>query len=98
MYLDGHGIGDVDDVLRDRRHLADDGVLIVTIGVDMVKGDIVIGPDVDSHGVTDDTASIHDEVAQRVIDVVREFKAPFDPDALRAPRAKCRRQGRAQVP
>jgi ribonuclease J len=83
VYLDGHGIGDVDDVLRDRRHLADDGVLIVTIGVDMVKGDIVIGPDIDSHGLTDDTDAIHEDVAQRVIDVVREFQAPFDPDALR---------------
>ncbi len=83
VYLDGLGIGDVDDVLRDRRHLADDGVLIVTIGVDMVKGDIVIGPDVDSHGVTDLTAEIHTEVAQRVTDVIREFEAPFDPDTLR---------------
>ncbi len=83
VYLDGLGIGDVDDVLRDRRHLADDGVLIVTIGVDMVSGDIVIGPDVDSHGLTDDTATIHKEVAVRVTEVMGEFSAPFDPDAVR---------------
>ncbi len=83
VYLDGHGIGDVDDVLRDRRHLADDGVLIVTIGVDMVSGDIVIGPDVDSHGVTDDTDTIHAEVAGRVTEVMGEFSPPFDPDAVR---------------
>ncbi len=83
VYLDGHGIGDVDDVLRDRRHLADDGVLIVTIGVDMTKGDIVVGPDVDSHGLTDDTKPIHDEVAAAVIAAVAELQHPIDPDSLR---------------
>jgi ribonuclease J len=83
VYLDGHGIGDVDDVLRDRRHLADDGVLIVTLGVDMVKGEIVIGPDIDSHGLTDEADEIHEDVAQRVADAVRGLQAPLDPDSLR---------------
>ena len=59
VYIDGSGVGDLDGVLRDRRHLADDGVLIVTVGVDMASGEIVVGPEVDSHGVTDDPKDLH---------------------------------------
>ncbi|HSF85529.1 MAG TPA: ribonuclease J [Acidimicrobiia bacterium] len=83
VYLDGHGIGDVEGVLRDRRHLADDGVLIVTVGVDMGSGEIVIGPDVDGHGVTDDMSQIDNDIAERVIEVMAELSPPFDPDAVR---------------
>ena len=83
VYLDGHGIGDVEDVLRDRRHLADDGVLIVTIAVDMGTGEIVIGPDVDSHGVTENTKDIHEEVAAAVVSAIAGSHHPADPDTLR---------------
>lgn len=83
VYLDGGGIGDVGGVLRDRRHLADDGVLIVTIGVDMVSGDIVIGPDVDSHGVSDDPQAIHEAVVARVTEGVATLEWPTDLDTLR---------------
>jgi ribonuclease J len=83
VYLDGAGVGDVETVLRDRRHLADDGVLIVSMGVDMASGQIVFGPDVDSHGVTDDTDEIHKEVVQRVTESVDSLERPLDPDTLR---------------
>ena len=55
IYVDGLEVGEDKAVLRDRRHLADDGVILITIGVDERKGDIVFGPDVDSHGVTGDS-------------------------------------------
>ncbi len=83
VYLDGYGIGDVEDVLRDRRHLADDGVLIVTVAVDMGSGDIVSGPEVDSHGVTENTEDIHDEVRAAVVAAVKGAHHPVDPDSLR---------------
>jgi ribonuclease J len=83
VYVDGGEVGDVEAVLRDRRHLADDGVLIVTIGVDLHSGEIVIGPDVDSHGLSDETKDIHEAVAESVITGVEMLDLPVDPDALR---------------
>jgi ribonuclease J len=83
VYLDGIDIGDVEDVLRDRRHLADDGVLIVTLGVDIATGEIVIGPDVDSHGVRDDAEAIHKFVAEAVVSAVGSLDWPADLDTVR---------------
>ncbi len=83
VYLDGEGIGDVEDVLRDRRHLADDGVVIVTVGVDLAKGECVVGPDVDSHGVTDEPDEIHADIRGRVVNAVREMEKPLEIDSLR---------------
>ncbi len=83
VYLDGVDIGDVEDVIRDRRHLADDGVLIVTLGVDIATGEIVIGPDVDSHGVRDDTETLHKDVAQTVRDAIANLEWPADLDTVR---------------
>ena len=83
MYLDGVDISDVEDVLRDRRHLADDGVLIVTLGVDISSGEVVIGPDVDSHGVRDDAKQLHDVVAEAVITAIGNLEWPADLDTVR---------------
>ncbi|MBA2336457.1 MAG: ribonuclease J [Acidimicrobiia bacterium] len=82
VYIDGSGIGDVDGVLRDRRHLADDGVLIVTVGVDMASGEIVVGPEVDSHGITDDTKALHTDITAAVEKAVAELSTPIDRDGL----------------
>lgn len=84
VYLDGHGIGDVDGVLRDRRHLADDGVVIVTLGVDMQSGTIIFGPDVDSHGLTDEPEEIHKMVRERVTSGIASLGAPLDHDTVRS--------------
>lgn len=83
VYLDGSGLGDIGDVLRDRRHLADDGVLIVTLGVELSTGDVVFGPDVDSHGVTDDPEDLHEQVAARVRQAIGDSELPLDLDNLR---------------
>lgn len=59
VYLDGSAVGDVQGgVLRDRSHLADEGVVVVTVGIDRDNGDIIYGPDFDSHGVMDDPSTI----------------------------------------
>ncbi len=59
VYLDGDAVGDVArGVLRDRRHLADDGVVAVTVGVDGRSGEIVFGPDLDSHGLSDQPGDV----------------------------------------
>jgi len=83
VYLDGVDISDVEDVIRDRRHLADDGVLIVTLGIDISTGEIVIGPDVDSHGVRDEAEELHSGVAKAVVTAVGNLEWPADLDAVR---------------
>ena len=83
IYVDGLEVGEDEAVLRDRRHLADDGVILITMGVDGRKGDIVFGPDVDSHGVTGDSSELHDAVQARVEQGIETLDRPIDPDALR---------------
>lgn len=83
VYVDGTEIGEADTIIRDRRHLADDGVLIVTLGVNLATGEILIGPDVDSHGVTTDEDDLHASVRERVEASIADLDYPIDPDVLR---------------
>ena len=51
VLVDGIGVGDVGDIiLRDRRHLAGDGMFVIVVGIDKTTGEIVSGPDVVSRG------------------------------------------------
>lgn len=51
VLVDGLGVGDVGSiVLRDRKHLADDGIIIVAVSIDGVTREVVSGPDVVSRG------------------------------------------------
>ena len=51
VFVDGYGVGDVGSVvLRDRKHLAQDGLVIVAVCIDRENGDIVSGPDVVTRG------------------------------------------------
>ena len=51
VMVDGLGVGDVGSiVLRDRKHLAEDGLIIVVTAIDSQSGAIMAGPDVVSRG------------------------------------------------
>ena len=51
ILVDGLGIGDVGNVvLRDRQHLAEDGIMIVVVALDSISGQIASGPDLVSRG------------------------------------------------
>ncbi len=67
VYFDGAGVGDVKrGVLRDRSRLADEGVVVVTVGIERSGGAIVFGPDLDSHGLMDEPESILSKAAEAV--------------------------------
>jgi ribonuclease J len=52
VFVDGKGIGDIGDVvLRDRRHLSQDGLLLAVLVVNQQSGDLIAGPDFMSRGV-----------------------------------------------
>jgi len=69
-FVDGLGIGDVGEVvLRDRRKLSADGVVVVVVGIDAHHGQIVAGPDIVNRGFVFDGTSgdILEAARQRVM-------------------------------
>ena len=51
IFVDGLGVGDVGNiVIRDRQHLAEDGILIVVVALDCENNVVVSGPDIVSRG------------------------------------------------
>lgn len=51
VLVDGLGVGDVGSiVLRDRKHLGEDGLIVVVVTLDSENGQIVSGPDIVSRG------------------------------------------------
>lgn len=68
VLVDGYGVGDVGSVvLRDRKHLGEDGLIIVAATVDTAEGEILSGPDVVSRGF------VYVRDAEPLIDEIREL-------------------------
>ena len=78
ILVDGLGVGDVGNVvLRDRQHLAEDGILIVVMALDKVGEIIVSGPDIVSRGfvyvresdeLLEEARQVVDSVLQDLVD------------------------------
>jgi ribonuclease J len=69
VFVDGLGIGDVGQVvLRDRRLLSQDGVIVCVVTVDSQTGELLAGPDLTSRGfVYEDEASEFLEQARHAV-------------------------------
>ncbi|MBP2031567.1 ribonuclease J [Clostridium algifaecis] len=51
VFVDGLGVGDVGNiVLRDRKHLSQDGILTVVVTIEKESGNVIAGPDIISRG------------------------------------------------
>jgi ribonuclease J len=73
VMVDGLGVGDVSDIeLRDRRHLASDGIIIIVAGIDQTTGEITVGPDVMSRGfvVEEHTEELMEEARALVVEQI----------------------------
>jgi ribonuclease J len=52
VFVDGKGVGDVSDmVLKDRKHLAEDGMVIAVVALNEKTGEIIYGPDIVTRGL-----------------------------------------------
>ncbi len=68
VLVDGYGVGDVGSVvLRDRKHLGEDGLIIVAATVDTANGEVLSGPEVVSRGF------VYVRDAEPLIDEIREL-------------------------
>jgi ribonuclease J len=51
IYVDGLGVGDVGNVvIKDRQNLSENGLIVVTIGIQKTTGEVLSGPDIVSRG------------------------------------------------
>ncbi len=70
VFIDGKGTYGVEDiVLRDRRTLAHDGIVIVLVGIEKLTKKIVSGPDIISRGF------VFEDASQDIINEVRDLMA-----------------------
>ncbi|MBK5274887.1 MAG: ribonuclease J [Desulfuromonadales bacterium] len=76
VFVDGKGVGDVGNVvLRDRKHLSEDGMVVIIIGMNKTTGGIIYGPDIVSRGfVFEDESQEYLETARGlVVEAVNEL-------------------------
>ena len=84
VFVDGKGMGDVaDEVLRDRRHLSEDGLVLAVLAVHQQSGEIVAGPDLVSRGVLAEEAS--PEVLEQAKGAVLEALGAINPESRTDP-------------
>jgi ribonuclease J len=74
VFVDGRSVGDVGDVvIRDRRHLSEDGMVLVVMAIHQQSGELVAGPDLISRGFMG--AEESEEVLENAKKVVLETLA-----------------------
>ncbi|WP_143314819.1 ribonuclease J [Clostridium sp. HBUAS56017] len=75
VFVDGLGVGDVGHiVLRDRKHLSQDGILTVVVTIERDTGTVIAGPDIISRGFVyvRESEGLMEEAREIVKNVLRE--------------------------
>ena len=75
ILVDGLGVGDVGNiVLRDRQHLAEDGILIVVLTLEKGSNQLLAGPDIVSRGFVyvRESEGLMEEARQILTDAVED--------------------------
>jgi ribonuclease J len=71
VFVDGKGVGDVSDlVLKDRRHLSQDGIVLAILSLNEKTGEVIYGPDIITRGLVFEEESSHliDEARSAVLE------------------------------
>jgi ribonuclease J len=92
ILVDGYGVGDVGNiVLRDRRHLAQDGLIVVVATVDFDERMLLSGPDIVSRGF------VYVREAEEMMEEAKQIATDAILQALKARRSVDRMQLKRQV-
>ena len=83
VFVDGLGVGDVGSVvLRDRRHLAQDGMIVVVMSMSGEDGSLVSGPDLITRGFVyvKETEGLMEELRQVALEAINSVDARYSTD------------------
>ncbi len=78
VYVDGLGVGDIQDVvLRNRRRLSQDGIVITVLAISVNESKLVSGPEIISRGFVqlDEARDLIEGAKEKVTDEVRRLSA-----------------------
>lgn len=81
VYVDGLGVGDVSDVvLRDRQHLAEDGMIVVIATLNSKTGKLISNPDIISRGFVymKDNKKLIEDTRKKIRDIIQSDTDPID--------------------
>ena len=85
VFVDGKGVGDVRDmVLKDRKHLSQDGLVIAVLALNEKTGEIIYGPDIITRGVVfeEESAELLENARNIVIGVLDNINVEAKTDWL----------------
>ena len=83
VFVDGYGVGDVGSVvLRDRRHLAQDGVIVVVLSMSGEDGSLVSGPDIITRGFVyvKESEGLMEELRQVAMEAIESVDVRYATD------------------
>ena len=86
VFVDGYGVGDVGSVvLRDRRHLAEDGMIVVALSMSGENGELVSGPDIITRGFVyvKESEGLLEELRQVALEAIRGTNTRTDWSAVK---------------
>jgi ribonuclease J len=89
IFIDGKGIGDVGrSVLKERRNLSEDGMVVINMAFDEETGIVVYGPEIASHGFVFQTETGHllEDAKCVILEIVDEtgYDMPNRVDEIRS--------------
>ena len=81
IMVDGLGVGDVGNVvLRDRKHLSEDGLICVVLTLSEETGKVIAGPDIISRGFV--YVKENEDIMESSLQKVRQIVAKLDRDGI----------------
>ncbi len=83
VFVDGYGVGDVGSVvLRDRKHLAEDGMIMVVCAMSAEDGALISGPDIVTRGFiyVKESEGLMEELRRVAVDAIEKCNIRYSTD------------------